>query len=337
MTTIISSKLDQSLSDMMRLATKKDGGEEISAKIAAGRESMSKLGTTITTLRAALNRLKTPVIDRNFTVASGKVAARSLELNLTYSSDPLEDDPAKKLAEVSRFSSVAAGTLRINGVAVAIDPAADSLDDVVARINAANAGATARIDRSGDRLEILSARARTPLIVEEGATGFFTAADIAPRVYQPRRSAADALSDGGEVMAQLKEMSEALNELFLGKFPELDETLLTELRDGLKAAITTVVKAHGGSITSRPMRSGFGVDFDFSFFSKSILKVTPEKFMNKAETDLEGLYSFLAGDTTSTKPGLAPSLLETFAATLNDTVTSIGNNFAAGMLTDLKA
>lgn len=337
MTTIISNKLDQSLSDMMRLATKKDGGDQISARIGAGRESMTKLGTTIATLRTALNHLKAPVIDRNFTVSSGKVAARSLELGLAYSADPLSDDPSRALAEVARFSSVAAGTLRVNGVAVAIDPAVDSLNDVVARINAANTGASASVDRAGDRLELVSDRVRTPLIVEEGSTGFFTAADLAPRVYQPRRAAANGLSDGGEVMVQLKDLGNALNDLFLGKFPELDETLLSELRDGLKTAITSVVKNHGGSTTSRPMRSGFGVDFDFSFFSKSILKVAPEKFMQKAAVDLEGLYSFLAGPLTSTKPGLAPTLLAAFAATLNDTVSSIGTNFAAGMLTDLQA
>lgn len=337
MTTIVSRKLDQSLADMMRLATKKEGGAEISAKIARGREEMSRLGDAVNSLRSALAKLELPSVARNFTVRGGMVAARSLTLGLTYDADPATDDPSRPLAEVPRFSSVAAGNVRINGVDVAIDPAVDSLNDVAARINASAAGVTATVLRSGDRFELVSAKARTPLIIEEGQTGFFSTLDIAPRTYQPVRSAIDSFGSERALLEELGEISKALESIFKGEFADLDQALLDQLKTGLKDAIVGVVKAHGGNTSGTPMRSGFGVDFDFGFFSKGIMKVDAVKFARSAGEDFDGVFAFIAGNAGKDLPGLAPALIAAFKETLGETVTKIGNTFAAGTLADLKA
>lgn len=337
MATIISPKLDQGLADMMRLATKKEGGAAISEKIARGREEMTRLGDAVTKLKAAVAKIKEPLLERNLAVKAGKVAVRSLTLGLSYSGDPAQDDPSRPLVEVQSFSSVSAGAIRINGVDIAIDPAADSLSDIAARITSSAAGVTATVDRSGDRLELVSQKTRTPLIVEQGTTGFFTAAKIIPKGYQPVRTATESFGSEQALMSHFTELARALETIFKGDFSDLDQDLLNDLKTGLKAAITEVVKVHGGRTTGTPMRSGFGIDFDFGFFSKAIMKVDAVKFTRKANEDFERTYAFLAGDASKSLVGLAPGLIAAFDATLGETVTKIGNTFAAGTLADLKA
>jgi flagellar hook-associated protein 2 len=54
-------------------------------------------------------------------------------------------DPAAPLADVNFRSSITAGTFTINGVAITVDPTSDTLNDVIARINASGAGVTASL------------------------------------------------------------------------------------------------------------------------------------------------------------------------------------------------
>jgi flagellar hook-associated protein 2 len=54
-------------------------------------------------------------------------------------------DPAAPLADVNFRSSITAGTFTINGVAITVDPTSDTLNDVIARINASGARVTASL------------------------------------------------------------------------------------------------------------------------------------------------------------------------------------------------
>ena len=60
-----------------------------------------------------------------------------------------DDETSVAMTGVSALSAINAGTFTINGVAIAIDPAMDSLRDIVDRINLAQVGATASIDSDG--------------------------------------------------------------------------------------------------------------------------------------------------------------------------------------------
>lgn len=52
--------------------------------------------------------------------------------------------------------AVTAGSFAINGVSIAIDPAADSISDVIDRINASDAGVTASYDTATDAIRVVS-------------------------------------------------------------------------------------------------------------------------------------------------------------------------------------
>ncbi|MBX5446032.1 flagellar filament capping protein FliD [Sphaerobacter sp.] len=70
-------------------------------------------------------------------------------------------DTAAPLAAAGLRAPITAGTFSINGVSIAVDPEVDSLDDVLARINASGAGVTASITTVDGRAR-LQISANTP-------------------------------------------------------------------------------------------------------------------------------------------------------------------------------
>ncbi|MCM8749727.1 flagellar filament capping protein FliD [Thermomicrobiaceae bacterium CFH 74404] len=90
----------------------------------------------------------------------------------------------------------AAGTLTINGVEIAYDPAIDSLSTVINRINASSAGVTASYDAATDRV-ILTSKATGSQTIGLSDTGNLLAAlNIDPQNQQLGQNAVYSL-DGG--------------------------------------------------------------------------------------------------------------------------------------------
>ncbi len=68
-------------------------------------------------------------------------------------------------------AEITPGAFSINGVAFNVDPATDSLDDVIAQINASSAGVTATYDAGDDTVTIANSTAGDTSIINFGATG----------------------------------------------------------------------------------------------------------------------------------------------------------------------
>ncbi|MFP4501497.1 MAG: flagellar filament capping protein FliD [Candidatus Hydrogenedentota bacterium] len=68
-------------------------------------------------------------------------------------------------------ADITTGTFSINGVAFNVDPTTDSLDDVMAQINASSAGVTATYDGTADTVTIANSTAGDTSIINFGATG----------------------------------------------------------------------------------------------------------------------------------------------------------------------
>ena len=87
-------------------------------------------------------------------------------------------DDRQALSATAAFAGVTAGSFEVNGVAIAIDPQADTLQDIVARINSAGAGVTASYDAAADRLAFTPDVAGATLSLTGDTTGFLAAARI---------------------------------------------------------------------------------------------------------------------------------------------------------------
>ena len=78
-------------------------------------------------------------------VDSGTVATSSSVLGAAI-------DPAAVLDSSGISQSITAGNFSINGVSIAIDPATDSLNDIITAINTSSAGVTASYDAGSDKV-----------------------------------------------------------------------------------------------------------------------------------------------------------------------------------------
>ena len=330
---------DYSLSELLRLTKTKPGGEAVGQKIVAGREELSRLGSAVSTLRNALQKLSEPALSSETAISDIPAAARSLKLGLSYDADnPGNNDPSKMLSSLDLYGPVRSGILKINNRSVSIDPNNDSLDSIIARINSSGTGVTARLDPKTDRLELVANHPRSNIVIDEGDTDFFSASNLAPRTYYPKKEISTVLGDKNELIGVINDMGKALEEIFKGSYQQLDAGLLDKLAAGLSQAIA---KATGMTSTTTPrtlVRSGIGIDFDFTFSSSRFFNFSASTFNRKVEENLPEVYKFLAGSTGDEPTrGFAKILLDQFDKTLNNTVTSIGAKFADGLLVDLKA
>lgn len=336
--TLISSRLEHNLSELVRISEQKGKGEVVTDKVADGKKQLSSLGGSLAALRAALTKLKSPSVKIDRFISDDRVTARSLTMGLSYGEAPESDDAAKTLETVGAFSGVSAGEVKINGKSIAIDPAVDSLNDVVDRINGSGAGVTASVDRSGDRLVIASDRARTPLALEEGDTRFFSSASLSPRTYSPKKSLATSFENPDDVIRTIKEAGKALDEIFFTQYESLDGSMVDSLREGLRNAIKDVVQKSSGQVSGTLLRTGYGLDFTIGVTATSILHFDSRVFTEKAGSEFQGLTEFLAGDDDATNPkGFAGTLLSKFENSLNGIMDSLGMAFAQGLLVDIQA
>jgi hypothetical protein len=193
---------------------------------------------------------------------SGFLAATKLSGATTIPGEDADED--RPLVNVPRFATVQSGSITINGEVITFDVAADSLNDVLDRINGAAADVTATLDGTGQRVTIVSNDNERVLVLDDGGTGFFPALDMAPGTYDP---IAGAGSGGGgmsshhahQIAAIVKEISEVINEIFRPLVADQrPSSFLIQLRSNIRDAV-----AEAFDSDSRRHRTRFGVNFDW--------------------------------------------------------------------------
>ncbi|MFZ9887466.1 MAG: beta strand repeat-containing protein [Myxococcota bacterium] len=107
---------------------------------------------------------------------TGLLALLGLATGNTVVGNVADDD--QPLAGVPRFAAVVAGSLQVNGQNLTIDPGADSLRDVLSRINALGAGVTASYDEVQQRVVLTPDVPGAVLSLEGDTSGLLAALDI---------------------------------------------------------------------------------------------------------------------------------------------------------------
>ena len=88
-------------------------------------------------------------------------------------------DDEEVLSATSAFGAVTTGSFEVNGVSISVDADADTMETIVARVNAAGAGVTASYDGVADALTFTPTVAGATLSLESDSTGFLAAAHVA--------------------------------------------------------------------------------------------------------------------------------------------------------------
>lgn len=342
----ISTSLDQNLSELMRLSSKSGRGEGYTEAINLGKKQILSLGETMAKLKTALTNLSKIDTELAWSTSDRPVQASSQPLGLSYDPDtPGEDDPSKLLSSVAAFSTVTAGEITVNGKTIAIDPASDTLNSVVAKINASGAGVTASISSSKDGLTLRSKLAHRAVSISEGSTGFFTAAKMTKRQYSPERISSNEFSDKRLLQKSLEEVTASFQELLDGSYYLLDSDELNNLKTGLKDAAKTFFTENGGKMVGNLGRTGVGLTFNFAFDAEKFITFDTKEFNRATEKDFLKTRNMLLGGAVSDEDqalglkdyGFAPFMLSKVKSTFDKMVETIGTKFAQGVIVDLRA
>jgi len=124
---------------------------------------------------------------------SGFVAAVKLDTAVAVPGEDgtVSEDPATPLAEVDSLSAIQSGSISVNGVTIDIDVNTDSLNDILDRITASEAGVTASYDSSSKQVSLISNDPESQLTLGGGSTNFFSTVGISDGTYEATSSSVE--------------------------------------------------------------------------------------------------------------------------------------------------
>jgi len=194
--------------------------------------------------------------------SSGFLAATKLSGAST--STGLDDERTLAIVDVDALNNVKTGTLSINGVDIALDRNVDSLDDMVARINASAAGATLSFDEATGAYALQNNVEGTQLVLDDGGTRFFELLGMTLGAHQAPSEGGD---DTGAALRQGREFERTLRD-FERCFDRV-MNLVGDARDtraGARVAKSLTAAVHkqfsGADEDAQLFRSALGISLD---------------------------------------------------------------------------
>lgn len=107
-------------------------------------------------------------------------------------------DDERTLHSTTQFAAVTAGSFQLNGRTITVDPTTDSLVNLVARMNSANAGVTVTYDESSDRLVFTPEVEGETVTLDNDSSGFLDAAHLPTGVSGTRINPDAAFNGSGD-------------------------------------------------------------------------------------------------------------------------------------------
>jgi hypothetical protein len=219
--------------------------------------------------------------------------------------DPLADP----IASVTALAGVASGSFYVNGVAIAIDPATDSLGDLIERINASEAGVQAALDVSGGRFSIASLRPRQAVTISDGDSGFASALKIAPGRYDPRSVAARPLSEQRrqQLGDDLRDVARLLESLLQRSLSDASSRDLGALREGLRDALVDHLEKFAESPGALRRSLGIGIGIEVAGEQRGTLLLDETRLQRALRARPGEVHALLFG--AAEEPGLIELVL----------------------------
>lgn len=139
----------------------------------------------------------------------------ALKLDTAVVNPGIDPENEQRLEDVAAFATVQGGSIRINGREIAVDPATDSLDTVLDRINNSNARVQASFDTDSQQVVIEADDAARRLVLDGNGTGLFAALNIPEgRVDSEVRRGGISRRRSYEIANAMQDTFEAVNYLF---------------------------------------------------------------------------------------------------------------------------
>ncbi len=175
---------------------------------------------------------------------SGFLAAAQLSSENTVRGNIRDDQ--QLLYQTSQFGSVASGSFDVNGTTISIDPGADTLSSVLAKINASGAGVTAAYDSTSDRITIAPNTAGATLSLANDSTGFFDAAHLQAGAVGTHVNA-DAAFNATALAAPLFDSGQSVQ---AGSFSVNGVSINVDAADNIRSVLAKITASSAGVTAS---------------------------------------------------------------------------------------
>jgi hypothetical protein len=243
------------------------------------RSTLDSIYQEVVKIRSALEKIRNPLkLDTTkFSYAKAASASSSSDLGLTRGAT---DDADKTLSSVAQFSSMSSGTITINSVDISIDVSADSLNDVISRVNASAAGVTSSLFNV-QRFKVESNSADQSLDLDSGTTGFFAALNMVDGTSESSFGARELQNKtvmprtrATRIADAYEDFASAYNVIFdKNKFQAEKDSSLEDFLETLRSDLKSAVQGGFGS-TMTDVDSGYGISYDFGATANRVFDFT---------------------------------------------------------------
>jgi len=244
-----------------------------------------------------------------------------------------EDGADTTIDDASELDGIVSGSFSINGTSLSVDTSADSLDDVIERINDADLGVTASFDSSTGLVRLTGGT----FTLDDGDSNLFSALGIDNGEYaQTEGQGTTRFRDRGAVRRALGELARSLNAYFAEDpgSSSSAQTLASSGRSKVETALRGALSNVVDDSTRTNIGTSFGFDFDFGA-DGDLLKIDEAELDRALKRSPKDLVAFLHGGSTS-EVGLLDRLKTALDSAGHSLLGALGPEDGVGLSIDLR-
>ncbi|NUM55993.1 MAG: flagellar filament capping protein FliD [Candidatus Hydrogenedentes bacterium] len=148
--------------------------------------------------------------------------------------------------------AITAGSFKINGITITVDPTTDSLSDVLGRINGSDAGVTASYDSSTDTIRVVSGTLGSRTIsFQAGTSNFLSVTNLAAATQTAGADSQFTINGGATLTRNTNEVADAIGGVTLRLLSVGTSTVTVSVDDdAIVEDVNELLTAYNDAITA---------------------------------------------------------------------------------------
>lgn len=228
-----------------------------------------------------------------------------------------DDDTQRVISDVSALQSIQAGSFSVDATLISEDPATDSLQDVLDRINATVSTVSIDYLSSADSVRLSPVGSTQQVLLDDNGTGFFSALNIATGIRSLQTTNSRTNSDASNIVQLANRFADGLNRL-------VDASGTSSLRETLRSVIDESVASTSGTQTTAVEQVLSTLGLEFATSDSSFVEINDTTLATAIRQRGSTLFDVLVrGGRTTASQGILRDLDDALAVrqrTLDDAI-----------------